>query len=194
MSDYERESLSALMDGEADDLELRRLLKSVEQDSDLSAQWQRFHLAQAVMHEQGWPVSASLADRVSQAIAQEPALQATPVTGFRQQMGRLAVAACVAIVAVVALQPAGSPQSSPEIASQTASPASVPAENPQVVRTLPAALVAEAPTTVVDPEAQRRLQEYIESMSFDEEEPVRIEHIQDSPLYRLVNDLQSNPR
>lgn len=194
MSDYERESLSALMDGEADDLELRRLLKTMEQDAELSARWERYHLAQAVLHGQGKIVNTDIADRVSQAIAQEPALEVAPVGGFRQQLGRIAVAACVAIVAVVALQPAGSPQTAPEIASQTASAAPLAVENQQAPRVLPVTLVAETAPTQVDPEAQRRLQEYIESMRFDEAEPVRIEHIQESPLYRLVNDLQSNPQ
>lgn len=194
MSDYEKESLSALMDGEADDLELRRVLKSMDQDSELAGQWERFHLAQSVLHDQGKPLSASFADRVSQAIDQEPELQARPIVGFRQQLGRVAVAACVAIVAVVALQPAGSPQSGPEIASQSAESAATAAQNQQAMQSVPVSLLAESAPTVVDPEAQRRLQEYIESMHFDEEEPVRIEHIQESPLYRLVNDLQSNPQ
>lgn len=194
MSDYEQESLSALMDGEADDLELRRLLKSMEQDSELSAQWERYHLVQAVLHGQGKPVRTALLDRVSQAIEQEPALQAAPVVGFRQQLGRIAVAACVAIVAVIALQPAGAPETATEIAGQSTGMAPDAAENQQAPRVLPVTLVAESTATVVDPEAQRRLQEYIESMRFDEAEPVRIEHIQESPLYRLVNDLQSNPK
>ena len=44
----------------------------------------------------------------------------------------------------------------------------------------------------VDPEAQRRLKVYIESMSFDSDETVRSEHIQNSPLYRLVNQLKTD--
>ena len=188
MSDYEKESLSALMDGEADDLALRRLLKSMDQDTDLGDTWERYHLAQAVIHDQGVPVNSSIARGVAQALEQEPALQNQALGGFRQQLGRIAVAACVAVVAVIALQPASAPQSTPQIA-QESSPAV------ESFSALPAVtLVADAPVDNVDPEAQRRLQEYIESMSFDEEEPVRIEHIQDSPLYRLVNELQSNPR
>ena len=56
-----------------------------------------------------------------------------------------------------------------------------------------ASLVAESVSFEVDPEAQQRLLEYIESMSFDEDKPVRVEPIQDSPLYRLVNELQAKP-
>ena len=44
----------------------------------------------------------------------------------------------------------------------------------------------------VDPEAQQRLRDYIESMSFDSNEAVRSEHIQSSPLYRLVNQLEAD--
>ena len=58
---------------------------------------------------------------------------------------------------------------------------------------VPATLVAETLPATVDPEAQQRLRDYIESMSFDGAEPVRMEHIQDSPLYRLVNDLPASP-
>ena len=34
------------------------------------------------------------------------------------------------------------------------------------------------------------VRQYIDSLTLDDEEPVRVEHIQDSPLYRLVNDIQ----
>jgi len=37
------------------------------------------------------------------------------------------------------------------------------------------------------------VRQYIESLTLDNEEPVRIEHIQDSALYRLVNELQETP-
>ena len=41
------ESLSALMDGEASDLEMRRLLKS--EGAELNARWQRYHIASAAL-------------------------------------------------------------------------------------------------------------------------------------------------
>lgn len=190
MSNYEQESLSALMDGEADDLELRRLLKATEQDSELGQQWERFHLAQAVMHDRGVPVSGTFANRVSQALEEEAMHSKKPAFGFSQQLSRFAVAACVAVVAVVVLQPGASPESTPTLVQQTEQ---TPAAQSSV-SVIPASLVAELPARDVDPEAQQRLREYIESMRFDEEEPVRIEHIQESPLYRLVNDLQNSPR
>jgi hypothetical protein len=66
------------------------------------------------------------------------------------------------------------------------------AENSESPITLPLAATTpgvEVPV-VVDGGIVRQ---YIESLTLDDEEPVRIEHIQDSPLYRLVNELQAKP-
>lgn len=50
MSDQLRESVSALMDGEADELELRRLL-STENDESVKKAWARYHLVRDVMQD-----------------------------------------------------------------------------------------------------------------------------------------------
>lgn len=47
-----KESLSALMDGEAGDLELRRILKELPNDSDLEQKWERYHLIRAVLQQE----------------------------------------------------------------------------------------------------------------------------------------------
>ena len=47
MSQIDRESISALLDNEADDLELRRFLKACEQDPELLETWERFSLVQS---------------------------------------------------------------------------------------------------------------------------------------------------
>ena len=44
-----RESLSALMDDEADDLELARVLKAMDEDDDVSGVWSRYHAISAVL-------------------------------------------------------------------------------------------------------------------------------------------------
>ena len=44
-----RESLSALMDDEADDLELARVLKALDEDDDVSGVWSRYHAISAVL-------------------------------------------------------------------------------------------------------------------------------------------------
>lgn len=49
MSQNTHESLSALMDGESDELELRRVLKALASDSDSADTWRRYHLARSLM-------------------------------------------------------------------------------------------------------------------------------------------------
>ena len=53
------------------------------------------------------------------------------------------------------------------------------------------ALISENIAFEVDPLAQQLLQEYISNIEIDEGEPPLVEHIQDSPLFRLVNELQT---
>ena len=43
------ESLSALVDGEANELEVRRLLNQLDGDTELTAQWQRHQMLGALM-------------------------------------------------------------------------------------------------------------------------------------------------
>lgn len=58
MSDKLFESISALMDNEVDDLELRRLLKEMETNDELALVWSRYHVARAVLHKE-LPANAS---------------------------------------------------------------------------------------------------------------------------------------
>ncbi|MCY4266015.1 MAG: sigma-E factor negative regulatory protein [Gammaproteobacteria bacterium] len=200
MSDFENQALSAIMDGETDEFEMRRLLKSMQDDPGLAARWQRYHLVQSVLHDRGIPVSSALAERIAAALESEPALgvERKPSVQWRMQFTRVAIAACVAIVTVLILMP--TEQSTPKapalvqesgtnIIGDTLEPKADIAPQEGIAVTL----VSEGPTRQVDPAAQQRLQDYIEAMRFDPEEPVRIEHIQDSPLYRLVNDYQTKP-
>lgn len=98
MNDTVRESLSALMDGEATDLELRRILAS--DDPAIRQQWSALHHNQALIQEQGiaYPqldVSASV-----MAAIEDEALPSSG-HGFKQTLAGLAVAASVAAVVVV---------------------------------------------------------------------------------------------
>ena len=52
MTDKVKESLSAIMDGEASELETRRVLDQIAQDDDLRETWDRFHLARAAMADE----------------------------------------------------------------------------------------------------------------------------------------------
>ncbi|HCL40527.1 MAG TPA: RNA polymerase subunit sigma, partial [Pseudomonas sp.] len=49
-----QESLSALMDNEADELEVRRVLQAADQDPALRSTWARYQMARSVMHKEPW--------------------------------------------------------------------------------------------------------------------------------------------
>ncbi len=68
MSEKLRESLSAVMDGEADEFELRRVLNEIEQDPELKAVWDRYHEASAVLKREYAIGSGQLRDRVWEAL------------------------------------------------------------------------------------------------------------------------------
>ena len=196
MSELEKESLSALLDNEADDLEIRRVLKYCEQDPALLETWERFSLVQALLHEPAMPVSAELAPAISAQIAKEPlavsAHSVKPSTGkpssWQQYFVKVAVAASVALVFIVAVQSSLDNGAMPVAQQAPAVENAVPTaqlQNPT--------LVAESVAVKLDPAAQQRLREYLGNWTIDEAEPVRTEHIQDSRLFRLVNELVPKP-
>ncbi len=103
------ESLSALMDGEASEMEVRRILKSDNQEID--ERWARYHLARDAMRgEVELPVHMDFSASISAAIADEPAhsLKASNARSkkslFWPNLGRFAVAASVAGAVVVGVQ------------------------------------------------------------------------------------------
>lgn len=184
------EALSALLDGEVDDLELRRLLKSLDSGSEnaeeLLRQWQRYHLAQDVLHDRGVPVGDSLLARISEQLEQEEQYQDAGLveSGWQGTFSKMAIAACVAVVAVVALQVSPDP-TAPGPMLVDAEPS---VESPQQAEFAPT-LVAGA-ELVVDPEAEARLRLFLEGISVDVSEPIVTEQIKESPLFRLVNQIQ----
>lgn len=118
------ESLSALMDNQVSELELQRLLKAVEVDSELKSTWSRYQIASAGL-KKDLPVIASndFAARISAAIDAEetysiqPAALTPPTSGqtasgnviampsrWLQQVGRVAVAASVAGALILGVQ------------------------------------------------------------------------------------------
>jgi len=66
-----RESLSALCDGECDELELRRVLNHVENDAEFREQWANFHLIGAAMRGESVD-TVDLSKGILQAIEGEP--------------------------------------------------------------------------------------------------------------------------
>lgn len=106
------ESISALVDNEASELELARILKA--SSSDVSDTWSAYQVAGAVMRrdfpKEAVPSFATdFSSRVSAAIAEEPAHEgkaaATPgLSGWWLGLSRMAVAASVAAAVVVGVQ------------------------------------------------------------------------------------------
>jgi len=101
MTEQLRESLSALMDDEANELELQRLLGQLAEDEGLRQTWVRYNLARSVMS--GQPVGRLNID-ISQQVNAAIAADTVPALGMWQRMIRplasVAVAASVMTVVV----------------------------------------------------------------------------------------------
>jgi sigma-E factor negative regulatory protein RseA len=101
-----RESLSALMDDESNELELERILSQVGTDEELRRTWTRYAIAQQAVHglhgaHTQWDISARVQRALGDAQAQEPATQATIKQRFLRPLTSLAVAASVALTVVI---------------------------------------------------------------------------------------------
>lgn len=127
------ESLSALVDNQASELELMRILKASEQDPELSATWGRYQLAGSVLRgEQVAIAPGDFAARLSAAIADEEAYSAPVVRktqqGWLYNLGRVALVASVAGGMVLGVNQfsAGDRQAA-EVAAASA-PATAPAD------------------------------------------------------------------
>lgn len=167
MNDRIQESLSALVDGETDELEVRRLLNQLESDDEMRACWQRYQMIGALMRDEP-AVNVDLSRGIAQAIAGEPmddvlrpAVVATaPAAGHRMRwLASGAVAATVTLAVLVGVR-----------VMDTGNEALPLAVNESPLMTSPALqaapqLVADSEQPAVDPqqleEAQRKLQEYV---------------------------------
>lgn len=99
------ESLSSLFDGELAADESKFLLRRVSADREMADTWSRWSLAAVAMRRQAaLPMASDFAERVANAVADEPALRsgARPLLRWA---GGLAVAASVALVALLAMTP-----------------------------------------------------------------------------------------
>ena len=160
------ESLSALMDNQASELEIQRLLKALESDPEIKTTWSRFQLASAgLKRDLPMMVSSDFAARVSAAIEAEESHSLPPEVSVQsvaaqsasgnvvamplrwwQQAGRVAVAASVAgalIVGVQQYQSGVAPQSA-EFAANTAVPAPVAVNTESKAANLPSGINAPA--------------------------------------------------
>ncbi|PHS76340.1 MAG: hypothetical protein COB19_00600 [Porticoccus sp.] len=121
-TDREKESLSALMDGQAGELEVRRVLKSISDNDQSRDTWRRYQMAAAAMRrdlpEQVVDYSAS----ISAALENEKALQVNTLSArMLKPLGRFAIAASVATVAIIGFQQHNMPAThQPAVASAKA--------------------------------------------------------------------------
>lgn len=158
------ESLSALMDNQASELEIQRLLKALDADPELKTTWSRYQIASAGL-KGDLPVMASsgFAARVSAAIDAEEtySLQSSPTSQsvanqapvgnviampmrWWQQAGRVAVAASVAGALIVGVQQYQSASPAAEFAANTSAVAPVAANTEIKAANLPSGINAPA--------------------------------------------------
>lgn len=115
MNDKTREAISALMDGEADELEVHRSLNQLKESPELREQWQRYHLMGAVLKEEASIVNLNLADAVAAAIDEDLDAGVSPSTdsiatniqarpAWYSRFAGGAVAASVALAVVLGFQ------------------------------------------------------------------------------------------
>ncbi|WXL24533.1 RseA family anti-sigma factor [Ectopseudomonas mendocina] len=126
-----QESLSAVMDNQADELELRRVLAACE-DGEVRATWARYQLARAAMHKELLEPRLDLASAVSAAIADEPVpVVQQRVAGSRMRtVGRWAVAASVTVAVLAGVRLYNQNDiAGLEMAQQTVAPLSMPQSN-----------------------------------------------------------------
>jgi len=114
MSESEKrllESVSALVDGEASEIELHLILKQLDadhanQDQSVGSKWSRYQSVSQAMA--GLPLGGvDISESVSSAIAEEPTYASTLLPTVKSKlytMGRFAVAASVAFVAIIGVQ------------------------------------------------------------------------------------------
>lgn len=114
MSEKLKESLSAVIDGEADEFELRRVLDEIGKDDLLAASWERYHVIGSVMRSERGQVSVGMRERIWAELQTEQGEQAFVSVDLSVADGHLpaaktssrrwapfAVAASVAVAVVI---------------------------------------------------------------------------------------------
>jgi len=132
MSDHKErldQSLSALMDGEATDMELHRLLKEVSEGSELRDKWKRYHMVSSALKGDAAITPIDYSAAISAAIDEEPSHRQSVLAGFVGSAGRFAIAASVALVSVLGVQQLNSPLDSVAPVSEFAGIEQVDEEN-----------------------------------------------------------------
>ncbi len=122
MTDNLRESISALMDDEANELEIHRLLSSKEEDDEVRNTWKRYQLASFAMKGQlPKHIDIDISQRVAEAIADEDityeagsAVNSKGWSKVLRPVASMAVAASVAFLVVFGALQINQPVSGPQ--------------------------------------------------------------------------------
>ncbi|MAT92450.1 MAG: anti-anti-sigma factor [Halioglobus sp.] len=178
MTERMRESLSALLDDEANELEIQRVLAAVDGDTELRSAWTRYSLARDALDSQ--PLALAQVDisaRVRAALAAEtPEPARASGSGLRQRLLRplasFAVAASVAATVVIGgqqLAPAGGDAGTDAVARLPAGPSAVSILNvagatavPASYGTQPLPVLAPADRTAYRELARSRMNRYMQ--------------------------------
>ena len=126
MSEKLKQSLSAVMDDEADEFETRRVLDEIQRDDALREMWERYHMVSSVMRGETLAPKAAKArfwaalDGDEAPAVEEVVVDRAPLPQSRKHLGRVAGVAVAATVAAVVIITFGLPQETsraPELAA-----------------------------------------------------------------------------
>ena len=111
LAEQMRESISAMVDNEAQQIELQRVLKATEDEPAVRDQWQRYQLVSGLLKRQTQPLSVDteLADKVRSAVAEETSqvgAKLAPTWNFWKPVGGFAIAASATMMMVLGVQQA----------------------------------------------------------------------------------------
>jgi sigma-E factor negative regulatory protein RseA len=96
MTDVVGESLSALQDGEANELDVRRVLKELGSSDELRERWSRYQLAASVLNNESPSLAGfNLADKIRQQLDDEPVAKVPAWRALFKPVASIAVAATV---------------------------------------------------------------------------------------------------
>ncbi len=162
MNERTNESLSALMDGETDELELRRLLKQSEQEPQTLETWHRYQMIGALMR--GEAVSpVDLSKGIRQAIDGEPMDDIQPVKPQAKRTTSWpfsgAVAASVMLAVLVAVNFQDQPSVAPLVAKHQAVPQVLNRFDSDAANEEPVAVAETTEVASLSPEEQQRLEQ-----------------------------------
>ena len=103
------ESISALLDNQGNDLDVRRVLREAEDSDHVRAKWQRYHVASAILrNEPSAAMPVDLSEHLRAEIAVEPSHSFTSTGGKARKwldaMAKSGIAAAVALGLLVGVQ------------------------------------------------------------------------------------------